>query len=212
MAILQTTSLKRRRSRALVGSRTTTALTFHGPFTFTKGDTYLFNTGFVKNEGIYIWTIKDEVDRLNYVHYIGETICFGRRQREHLIQITGLNYRIIDADFARQGLEKIVWNGMWRDRTPNAVADLLENYNEVSKKVVDYIGLITVYFAPTTLELHLRRHIEGCIAWNFYSKHPDLKKFYPGDHPIRPQTRWLGQRLILELPEDIAGIDREQII
>lgn len=212
MAILQTTSLKRRRNRALVGSRTTTSLTFHGPFTFTRGDDYLFNTGFVKSEGIYIWTIKDEVDRLNYVHYIGETVCFGRRQREHLIQITGLNYRIIDADFARQGLEKIVWNGMWRDRTPNAVADLLENYNEVSKKVIDYIGLITIYFAPTTFELHLRRHIEGCIAWNFHSKYPDLKKFYPCDHPVRTRTQWLGQRLILDLPEDIAGIDREQII
>lgn len=212
MAILQTATLKRRRNRALVASRAATVLNFHGPFTFTKGADYLFDTDFVKKEGLYIWTIKDEVDKLNYVHYIGETVCFGRRQREHLIQITGLNYRIIDADFARQGLEKIVWNGMWRDRTPNAVADLLENYNEVSKKVTDYIGLINVYFAPTTFELHLRRHIEGCISWNFSSKHPDLKKFYPGDHPIRVKTPWFGQRLILNLPEDIAGIDREQMI
>lgn len=113
----------------------TITLNFHGPFKFTKGDNYLFRTSFVKNEGIYIWTIKDETNNTNYVHYVGETTAFGKRQREHLIQMTGLNYRIIDADFARKGIEKIVWNGMWRDRSPDAVVNLLDNYNEVSRKV-----------------------------------------------------------------------------
>lgn len=212
MAILQPTPFEQPQNRSPVSNRMSTTLTFHGPFKFTRGEHYLFNTDFIKSEGLYIWTLKDEVDNTNYVHYIGETVCFGRRQRQHLIQITGLNYRIIDADFARQGLEKIVWNGMWRDRTPNAVADLLESYNDVSKKVTDYISLINVYFAPTTVELRLRRHIEDSIGWNFQRKYPELKKFYPGDHPLRTKMHWLGQRLLLNLPEPIAGIDQEQMI
>lgn len=212
MRTYPTAILEQRRRQGFVGRRTTTVLTFYGPFTFTRGQNHLFSTDFVKNEGIYIWTIKDEVDKINYVHYIGETVCFGRRQRQHLIQITGLNYRIIDADFARQGLQKIVWNGMAGNKKRYAAADLLENYNEVSKKVVDYIGLINVYFAPTTFALRLRRHIENCIGWNFRSKYPELQKFYPEESHVYVKTQRLGQRLILNLPEDIAGIDLEQMI
>ena len=211
MGIFQTAIRKRRHQQSPVGSETT-ALTFYGPFTFTRGEHYLFNTPFTKSEGIYIWTIKDGVDKINYVHYIGETVCFGRRQRQHLIQMTGLNYKIIDADFARQGLYKIVWNGMSHDKTSNAVADLLENYNEVSKKVTDYISLLNVYFAPTTFALRLRRHIEDCIGWNFRSKYPDLKKFYPDDNHVCTKSQRMGRTLVLNLPEDIAGIDREQIV
>lgn len=187
-------------------------LNFYGPFKFNKGDSYLYDCKFVSSEGIYIWSIKDEQNKINYVHYIGETTLFGKRQKEHLIQIAGLNYRIIDPELARQGVEKIIWNGMWRDKSANAVATLLENYNEVSKKVADYIALINIYFAPTNLEKHLRRHIEGCLGWNFRKKYPELKRFYPNDNHIGTKSQRLGKKLIISLPEDVAGIDREQII
>jgi len=157
--------------------KTAITLDFFGPFKFTKGENYLYRSEYAGKEGIYIWTIKDEKNNVNYVHYIGETVSFGKRQREHFIQITGLNYRIIDPDFARQGIEKIVWNGLWRDRSLDAIATLLDNYGESSQKVKEYIGLINIYFAPTTLEKYLRRHIEGCIGWNFRNKYPDLKPF-----------------------------------
>lgn len=212
MRIPQTVIRERRSQRTAIGREPATVLTFHGPFTFTKGDAYLFNTRFVKSEGIYIWTIRDEVDNVNYVHYIGETVCFGRRQRQHLIQITGLNHRILDADFARQGLEKVIWSGMSADKTRNAAAHLLENYNEVSKKVIAYIGLINVYFAPTTFDLRLRRHIEDCIGWNLRTKYPELRKFYPDEDHVCRMGQRLSQRLTLHLPEEIAGIDWEQTI
>jgi hypothetical protein len=187
-------------------------LDFFGPYKFTKGDQYLFDSEFAKSEGIYIWTIKDEANGKNFIHYVGETVSFGKRHREHVIQMTGLNYRIIDPDYARQGIEKIIWNGMWRDKSTNAVAALLDNYSEVAKKVVEYITLINIYFAPTTLERHLRRHIEGCLGWNFRNKYPDLKTFYPDDNHIGTKAQRLGLKLIVNLPEAISGIDDEQII
>ena len=187
-------------------------LDFIGPLKLTKGDEYLFHSKFVNSEGIYIWTVKDEKNKINYVHYIGETGSFGKRQREHLIQITGLNYRIIDPDYAKQGTEKIIWNGLWRDKSPHAVAKLLDNYNEVSKKVIEYIGLINIYFAPTSVEVYIRKHIEGCISWNLRKKYTDLNIFYPQDNKVGKKTKLLQQKLFVNLPEDIAGIDKEQII
>jgi len=190
----------------------TVTLDFYGPYKFVRGSQYLYDSEFVKSEGIYIWTIKDEKNGNNFVHYVGETSSFGKRQREHLIQMTGLNYRIIDPDFARQGIEKIVWNGMWRDKSLNAVATLLDNYNEVAKKVVDYIGLINLYFAPTFLGPDVRKHIEGCLGWNLRNKYPNLKTFYPDDNHVGTKAQRLGQQLIINLPENISGIDREQTI
>ena len=190
----------------------TITLDFYGPFKFVRGDNNLFHSDKIRNEGIYIWTIKDENKGINYVHYVGETTSFGKRQREHLIQITGLNYGIWDSEAAKQGISKMIWKGMWRDKSPDAVAFLLDNYADLSKKVKEYIGVINVYFAPTILDKHLRRHIEGCIGWNFRNKYPDLKTFYPDDNHIGTKANRLGQKIILILPEDIAGIDKEQII
>ena len=49
-------------------------LDFVGPLKFHKGKNYLFESELVNSEGIYIWTIKDERNGKNYVHYIGETM------------------------------------------------------------------------------------------------------------------------------------------
>jgi hypothetical protein len=187
-------------------------LHFHGPLKFINGDKYLIDSEFVNSEGIYIWTIKDEKNSINYVHYIGETGSFGKRQREHFLSITGLNYRIIVPFYARQDIEKIIWNGMWRDRSYRAAASLLENYGEVSKSVVEYIGILNVYFAPTTIEPHLRKHIEGCLGFNFRNKYPDLKIFYPDDNRVGTKEQWLGDKLSIVFDEEIAGIDKEQTI
>lgn len=212
MAIFQTDLFTQQNSRISASNGTAMELTFYGPFTFTKGAHYLFDTNFLKREGLYIWTIKDEVDKINHVHYIGETGYLARRQRQHLVQMTGLNYPILDARFARQGLKKIIWNGMARDKSRNAAADLLENYDEVSKNVTEYIGLINVYFAPTSLGLRMRRHIQDSIIWNFRTNYPELKNFYSDDSHASIKPLRQGQKLIVQLPEDIAGIDREQLI
>jgi hypothetical protein len=212
MATLQPDLFTQRNGVTLHDSSTAIMLTFHGPFTFTKGPRYLFNSGLLKKEGLYIWTIKDAIDGMNHVHYIGGTGYFARRQRQHLVQLTGLNYPILDATFAQQGIKKVIWNGMAHDKSRHAAADLLENYNEVSKKVTDYISLITIYFAPFTSGLRMRRHVQDSIIWNFRTNYPELKQFYSDDTHACVKPLRQGQKLILNLPEDIAGIDREQTI
>ncbi len=187
-------------------------LDFFGPYKFVEGESYLFNSEHIRKEGIYIWTIKDQINKINYVHYIGETTSLGKRHREHIIHITGLNYGIWDSDQAEKGISEIIWKGMWRDRSNNAIISLLDNYSKMNEKIKDYIGIINIYFAPTALEKDLRKHIEGCIGWNFRHKFPDLKPFYPDDNHIGTKANRIGSRLIVNLPEDIAGIEREQII
>ena len=116
----------------------TVKIHFHGPFGFDKGENYLFPSKIAGSGGIYIWTITDETNDINYIHYIGETYLFSKRHREHLLEITGLNYRIIDPVEAKHGREKVIWNGMWRDKTPDAAARLLENYDKVKKLKESY--------------------------------------------------------------------------
>jgi hypothetical protein len=189
------------------------ALEFHGPFQLTAGLNSLYESEFVRYEGIYLWTIKDEVKNLNYVHYIGETTSFGKRQKEHLTNIVGLNYLILNAEQARLGKFDTLWNGMWRDKSPTAVSSMLESYQKISREqVLDYISLVNVYFAPTKLESGIRKHIEGCIGWNLREKakqEMELKKFYPDDNHVGTMSQKLNRKLIVRLPEPIAGIDPE---
>lgn len=194
------------------GEKLTKTLHFHGAYTFHSGEKSLFHSAYVRNEGIYIWTIKDEINKRNLVHYVGETTEFGKRQREHLIQIMGLNYRIIDPTAARQGREEIIWNGMWRDKTNDAAGKLLDNYDVVSKKVKEYIGLINVYFAPTAFTMDLRRHIEGCIGWNLRNKYPQAKTFYPDDNHVGTKSEKMGETIKIILDEPIEGIEGELLI
>jgi len=190
----------------------TVKIHFHGPFGFDKGENYLFPSKIAGSGGIYIWTIKDETNDINYICYIGETYLFSKRHREHLLEITGLNYRIIDPVEARHGREKVIWNGMWRDKTPDAAARLLENYDKVAGVVVDYIRLINIYLAPIQDDSRLRKHIEGCIGLNLRQKHPELNIFYPADNYVRPMPEKMGEKLIITADEKIAGLDEELLI
>lgn len=158
-------------------------LDFQGPFKFT-GEKSLFCCPLAKKAGIYIWTLRDELHDVNYVYYVGETTCFAKRQREHFKGIMGLDYRILDVEAAKQGIEKIVWDGMWRDKSDKATDNLLNIYKDVSHKAVEFIQYKDIYFAPTNVETQLRKHIEGSIGWNLRNHHKDLNLFYPDDNHI----------------------------
>lgn len=187
-------------------------LTFQGPYKFMMGKNYLFNTEFLSSEGIYLWTIKDEKHNLNYVHYIGETTAVFKRLKEHLINITGLNYRIIDAQLAKIGIENIIWNGLWRDKTSDGAAKLLENYSKVSRHVIDYIALINIYFAPVEVDANLRKRIEASISTNLRLRYPQYIVFYPGDNRVSVFRKRLNKKIEISLPEKINGMDTQIII
>lgn len=187
-------------------------LNFYGPLKFVSGDKYLFDSIYSKSECIYLWVLKDEWHNINYLHYVGETVSFARRHREHLLKIVGMDYRVLDYEAIKRGEEKIVWDGLWRDRTPGAAARLIKDYDRVSKYILNYLNIIDVYLAPTNLETYDRRHVEGCIGWNLRNNHPEYKKFYPDDNHIGTKANRLGVKLFVNMPEQIAGIDREQIV
>lgn len=187
-------------------------LQFYGPYSFFKGPNYLFDYEYARSEGIYLWVIKNKKDNVNYIEYVGETTGFAGRQKEHLIHILGLNYRIIDKDAASKGELKIVWNGLWRDKSKEGVGTLLEEYPQISQHILDHISLIDIYFAPTNLDRYLRRHIEGCIGWNLRNKYPQYKTFYPDDNHIGTFPEKLGKIIIIHLPEPILGLDTELLI
>lgn len=185
---------------------------FHGPFNFFDGENSLFESEFSNETGIYLWVIKDAVKDLNYVHYIGETIRFAKRHREHITHILGLDYYVIDPVLARRGIHQIAWNGMWRDKSKNAAARTLRNYRDVSKIIIDYIKVIDIYFAQTDFPKDIRRHIEGCIGENFRNKDLEFTKFYPDDNRVGPRKLPINERLSITSDQAILGLDSEIVI
>lgn len=184
---------------------------FNGPMTFLEGDRSLFRSKFTECAGIYLWVIKDN-NGINRIHYVGETFQFAKRQREHIIQILGLNYRIIDAISAREGREVILWNGLWRDRSNQAVGLALKTYQRLSHEIVDYIAVIDVYFAETNVPVDIRKHIEGSIGWNLRNNHPESKHLYPDDNHVGTKKEKIGINLYITADEEILGIDPEMKI
>ena len=188
---------------------TQTSLHFSGPFSFLKGENSLFHSKHSEDEGIYLWVIKDTENNINYIHYVGETTGFASRQREHLIRILGLDYCVIDTTLARQGVHKMIWKGMWRDKSKDAAGKALENYDTVSQHVVEYIGIIDVYFAPIKLPNSIRKHIEGCVGWNLRENHEESTTFYPRDCRVGRSKTPLNEILTISSDEPIAGLDSE---
>ncbi len=185
-------------------------LHFSGPFSFLNKESSLFRSKYSQDKGIYLWVIKDIKNDINYVHYVGETgENFSKRHKEHLTNILGLNYQVLNANSAKQGIHEVLWNGMWRDKSNNAAKHTLENYDNISRYVVNYVKCLDVYLAPTGFSPNIRKHIEGCIGWSLRSKYPELTRFYPADNHIGRMKESLNRTLTVSSDEPIAGIDNE---
>ena len=164
-------------------------LHFHGPYKFSN----IAQSEYSASEGIYLWVMRDVQHDRNYIHYVGETTNLGRRHREHLTHILGLNYYIIDIDQAQQGIHEVLWSGMWRDKTPEAMARTIEEYDSLKEKVSSYVGCIDIYFAETIQERNL-------------SKHPELNTFYPADNHVAMAKDPCGGVLRISSDEPILGL------
>jgi hypothetical protein len=106
------------------------------------------------------------------------------RHREHLINKLGFNYGIFDPDEAQNGVCKIVWKGLWREKAIEATPQALFEYQRLHEVVLRYIDTITIFFAELTVEVQMRKHIEGCIGWNLRTNHVDCKQLYPDDNHV----------------------------
>lgn len=182
---------------------------FNGSYSFLDGDRYLFESRFSESAGVYLWVIKDTAHDENYIHYVGETKRLAARHREHLTHFLGMNYCVLDPDLATRGVSKFAYPGMWRDRTSRAAANTLQRYRELSKMVLDYVAIIDIYFAPMDGETKLRKHIEGCIAWNLRNNHPNsfTEFYYKDNHTGRSELS--NQKLVISSDQPILGLDAE---
>lgn len=182
-------------------------LNFIGPFSFSSIENYLFDAPCVKATGVYLWTIRQLDDSSHLIHYIGETVSFAKRQREHLIQILGMNYGIFDPNEAQKGICNLVWPGLWREKSPTGPLEQLKAYHSLHETVLKYVSVLTVFFAETEVDTRMRRHIEGCIGWNLRNNHPEAKVLYPDDNHVGTKREKNHGDLLIRSSEHIRGLD-----
>ncbi len=182
------------------------ALHFHGPLTFTHGERSLFHSPLAKATGIYLWTIRSEIDGLYYINYVGEAMSFAARQREHLVQLLGMSYETLDISAARRGERKQLWRGLWRAKTPDGPGEALKLFASNAHAIFEYVAAIDVFVAETNVETNQRKHIEGSIGWNLRKNHPDKKVLYPDDNHVGTGSK-LGRRFRITADAPIAGLD-----
>lgn len=183
-------------------------LNFSGPYTFYPGKRSIFDCEYSDRGGIYLWTMLSDQKESYYIHYVGETTAFSKRQKEHLIRILGMDYRIIDPNKAKKGIEEIVWNGLWRDKDNTLIRDVFDTYVQDSSHVIEYIKSIAVFFAPIETSNELRKHIEGSIGWNLRNNHPKERVLYPNDNKVGTRKP-VGKILRISVDKTILGIDPE---
>ena len=184
-------------------------LHFDGPYTFTPGERSLFHAPCAQATGVYLWTFRQDVDGAHLIHYVGETLSFAKRHREHLIHVLSMNYGLFEPEKAQQGVSEILWPGLWRRRSADGPAECLAAYATLNEAVRRYLDALCVFFAPTSVETNLRKHIEGCVGWNLRMWHPVHKVLYPDDNHIGTNRDKTHGVLRITSSEMIRGLDPE---
>lgn len=169
-------------------------LTFHGPFGLMEGEDNLFTSALAMQSGIYVWTVP-------YVHggylitYVGQTgATFGRRNKEHMIQTIGGNYRISDPDLLLQGVDHVLWNGLWRKGTRDKIDEYLHRVVDLVPAIRKTLTTIRVLVAPLDAAPPIRRRIEGALADHIKRQPPPAAALLPPD--IRYGRRQAAEELI----------------
>lgn len=182
------------------------SLHFNGPLSFSPGERSIFHCDARTSSCVYLWTIRSAVNQRYYIHYVGEAASFAKRQRDHLVHILGLNYGMFDPDSARQGVSKLVWRGLWRDRSADGPGRTLAEYVQMSSIVEQYLAALNVFVAPLDADRALRRHVEGSIAWDLRRNHPDDCALYPADNHVGVGRTPRSMRLLITSDLPIAGL------
>ena len=177
---------------------------FHGPFAFRAPGNTIANSEFAKSEGIYLWTLSDS-DSI-YIHYIGETTSFLKRQKEHLLNILSLNYGLFSPNAVAENSPTPIYGGAWRDKSSDPLTGAIENWDIYKDQIIPYIDSLHVYFAETACDTSARRHIEACIAHDLRVNHPEDKLFYPDDNRTTMRKVKLGYHLRVHCSDNIKGL------
>jgi hypothetical protein len=156
-------------------------LCFHGPFPVcSEIQDILADCSFRSEAGVYLWTVKQQTGRYR-VSYLGETkVSFYERTKEHIIQTFGGNYRILDADQTTVGIERVVWDGLWRKNSRHKLPEFLRNYETLTPLIKRYLLSQNIFVAPLNCEVRLQRRVEGAIAQHLRSD-ANFSSLLPGD-------------------------------
>lgn len=157
-------------------------LKVEGPFALVGDhEKIIFNEPQAKDQGIYIWTIP--YSKGGYlVDYIGETgVSFGVRFKEHMIQTLGGNYRISDVDARIQGIEIILWNGLWRKGTRDKISEFVEQYPKLAPVIKKHLEAQVIFTIKLNTDQRVRRRIEGALAKHIKLQSNPIKALIPLD-------------------------------
>ena len=157
-------------------------LILHGPYGLCgKHENIIFYEDIAKKAGIYFWTVPYVQGGL-IINYIGETgESFKRRFKDHMIQKAGGHYRICDPDFAVQGVERILWNGLWRKGTRDKMPEFVRRIIELSPAIKKSLKNSEIYVAPFEGEKRIRQRIEGALADHIKAQPPPASNLLPKD-------------------------------
>jgi hypothetical protein len=157
-------------------------LTLHGPFGLCgEHKRIIFYEDIGKEAGIYFWTVP-YVQGGSIINYVGETgESFKKRLKDHMIHTAGGNYRICDPDFEIQGVERILWNGLWRKGTRDKMPEFVSRLIELTPVIKKSLEQSEIYVAPLTSERRIRQRIEGAIADHVKAQAPPASSLLPKD-------------------------------
>lgn len=184
-------------------------LHFQGPFpACSEAEDVLDGCDCRDSPGLYLWAV-EQPTRSFRVSYIGETArSLYSRNKEHVIQTLGGNYRIIDADLMWQGVERVLWDGLWRLEARGRLPEFLRNYERLAPLIKRHLFGHSIFVSPFTGEDRLRRRIEGALARHLRSDQ-SASSLFPSDirYFVRRATEpassvaFSSDRLVEGLPE-----------
>ncbi len=189
-------------------------LLLHGPYGLCgTHEKIIFYEPIGKDAGIYFWTVP-YFQGGSIINYIGETgVSFKQRFKDHMIHMAGGNYRICDPDFEIQGVERILWDGLWRKGTRDKMPEFVSRIIELSPVIKKSLEISEIYVAPFESEKRIRQRIEGAIADYIKTQPPPASNLLPTD--VRYSKRWndeepvavliSGGHALLGMPENILA-------
>lgn len=190
-------------------------LHFYGPYALCSetGDV-LQNCVHKSSGGLYLWVVPQDAGGYK-ISYLGETSrSFYGRTKEHVIQTLGGNYRVIDAVQMRSGVERIIWNGMWRRDFRNRLPEFLRRYEELAPLIKEYLFGQSIFVCPLPAEQPFRRQIERALALEI-RKDAKAATLFPADirftvpsEVFRPAA---VSKVTISADRDVQGLPSELI-
>lgn len=188
-------------------------LHFHGPYAVcSETADVLDGCEHQNSSGLYLWAVGQSSGHFK-ISYLGETSrSFYGRTKEHIVQTLGGNYRIIDADQMRLGVEHIIWDGLWRRDARKRLPEFLNKYEELAPLVKRYLYGQAVFVAPFQGERRLLRRIEGALAINMRSN-ANASSLLPSDirYVIRNPTE-AAVTVTVSADHHIEGLPPELLV